>query len=68
MEKEYIDLSHQREYDANEFRSAIADVQRLIRDILRLSGGCEMDPSSIANRAYVLDWLMDEVEIKDVTK
>lgn len=54
------------EYDAESFRDAIHQVARLIAEILRLSNGCEVDASEIANKTYVLDWLLNETEIKDI--
>lgn len=58
-------ISAKNEYDAEEFRHAIHQVVRTIAQILRLSNGCEVDASEIANNTYVLDWLLNETEIKD---
>ncbi len=63
-----ITISAPYEYDAEEFRHAIKQVARTIVEILRLSNGCEVDASEIANKTYVLDWLLNEVEIKDENK
>lgn len=63
-----ITISSPYEYDAEEFRHAIHQVARLIAEILRLSNGCEVEASEIANKTYVLDWLLNETEIKDENK
>ena len=63
-----LTISANNDYDAEEFRHAIHQVVRTIAQILRLSNGCEVDASEIANNTYVLDWLLNEVEIKDENK
>lgn len=63
--KDYIILSPRCEFSSEEFRNAIHNVARTILEILRLSNGCEVEASYIANNTYVLDWLLNEVEITD---
>lgn len=53
------------EYDAESFRNSIKLVARTIIEILRLSNGCEVEASYIANNTYVLDWLLNEAKIED---
>lgn len=63
--KDYIILSPRCEFSAEEFRNAIHEVARTIAEILRLSNGCDIEASYVANKTYVLDWLLNETEIKD---
>ena len=65
--KETITLSNQIQYNAVSFSEAIKDVSRLIRDILRLSKDCQISANEIADRTYVLDWMTNDAEIKDMT-
>jgi len=59
------------DFDAQAFRDAIVDATLLITDILRHSynsNGCDLDASEIANRMYVLQWLLTDAEIVDSIK
>ncbi len=52
--------------DAEQFRNFIQDVIFLVLDILRSQ--CDIDPEDIANRLYILQWILEECNVNQVNE
>lgn len=64
--EEFIDISSQTLYCTEDFRAAIQDVLRLVSLLMRTEG--QVDSRMIGKTIFVLQWLLDDVEIIDGTK
>ena len=61
---EYIDLSHQRCYNAHQLRDCLICLRNMIRN-LALTASNEMYVSDYEDNQQVLNWLIEEIELRD---
>lgn len=55
-------------YRANDLREEIAELRDLVRMLLReVPDGFCLGVADVMKRVYVLDWLMENAEFKDMT-
>ena len=65
MAKDIIDFSKQDYWSAQEFKEAVKDLALLILRMIRLSEDTDLAAIEIANKCYVLEWLLNDVEYID---
>ena len=63
-EREYIDLSHQLNYNAEQLREALINLRTMIRD-LALEASSSMNVADYESRQLVLNWLIEDIELRD---
>ena len=61
---EFIDLHNQNNYSAEQFRTELVKLRNMIRE-MGLNASDEIGVSEYEQRQVVLNWLIEEVEIRD---
>ena len=61
-----IDQHNENQFDADGVKQSLIRLRELIRTITCQSVGSDVTACRFANDTYVLDWLIEEVELKDI--